>query len=309
MYNSRFGVTISDLAEELAVTQKTVRRTLNTLEVSFPVVQEKRDGRKHFKLMAGFQQEFEVPFMPAELMSLYFFKDFMAPLEGTGFEDQFRMLIKKIENGIPDSARKFCDHLENSFRTRVTHLPRYQDNRLVMKLLNKSVCERKAIKITYYSYSSKRMSKRKIHPYCMYFYDGTIYIVAKDFLSKETRIFNMTRVRKAELINENFKLPKDFDAQTYFKDAFGIFHEGESHKVVIEFSKSVAPFIEEKVWHESQEIKSMGNGKIRLSMTLSSLKEVKAWVLGFAHHAKIIEPQQLVDDVKENLERMMKAYS
>lgn len=308
LLNSRYGVEIPELANELNVHPKTIRRTLNTLESAFPITVDEHEGKKRFKLIQGFKQEFDVPFLPTELMSLYFFKDFLLPLQGTGFEEQFLMIIKKIENGIPESAKRFCDQLENSFRTRVTQLPSHKDTKFIMKQVNDAVCELKALKITYFSYSSKRTAVRKIHPYCLYYFDGTIYIVAKDFLSHEIRIFNVERVRKAEVLKERFTKPKDFVAEDYFNDAFGIFKGKDMTTVVIEFSKSVAPFILEKKWHHSQQIKHLPQGKVELRMTLSSLAEVKSWVLSFGKHAKVTAPAELVKEIKEDVRKMRDLY-
>lgn len=309
LYTSRYGVNIGELAEEFNTSQKTIRRDLNVLEASFlPLTEEKREGKKYFKLMPGYLQEFDVPFQPAELMALYFFKDFLAPLEGTGFEDQFRMLVNKIENGIPEGAKAFCNKLQKSFRTRISHKPNYKDMKLIIEQLNKAVCERKAISILYYSYSSKRTAKRKVHPYCLYYYQGSIYLVGKDFLSKERRTFNIERIRKINVLKDTFKLPDDFDAENYFNNSFGIFKEKEATTVVLEFSSSVSPFIQERIWHPSQKIEELPQGKIRLTMQVEGLKELKSWVMGFTHHVEVMEPETLRQEIKKDVEAMQKIY-
>lgn len=310
MYTTRHGVTVPELSREFGKNEKTIRRDLSFIESSlFPVVEERKNGIKHFKLMHGFMQEFEVPFQPAELMSLYFFKDFLMPLEGTGFEDQFRMLIAKIENGIPEGAKAFCQRLEKSFRSRLPSRVDYSNMRSVIKTVNDAVCDHRALEITYFSYSSKRTAKRKIHPYCLYYYQGAIYVIAWDQLSKEVRTFNMERIRKINPLKERFQVPDKFDPADYFDASFGIFTGKDRQEIEIHFGKTVAPFIRERIWHKSQKIKTSDNGRIILTMTLTNTKELKSWVMGFCEHAEVIRPLELREEIKRDLKRMVGKYS
>jgi predicted DNA-binding transcriptional regulator YafY len=310
LYTSRQGVTINQLAEDFGTSVKTIRRDLHFIENAyFPVIENKcEDGKKRFKLMQGFMEEFDVPFAPAELMSLYFFKDFLMPLEGTGFEKPFRHLINKIENGIPEQAKAFCDRLEQSFRTRVSQRVDYSGSRFVVKVLNESICDRTAIKITYFSYSSKKTSKRKIYPYCLYYYQGAIYVVAKDELSKEERTFNVERIRQAEKLTEPFVLPKKFNAADYFKESFGIF-KSEPTKVVVLFDKSVAPYIKERIWHPSQVVEAHEKEGVKLTIKVSGTREIKSWIMGFCEHAVVVEPQELKEEIKRDIGRMTTNYT
>lgn len=118
----------------------------------------------------------------------------------------------------------------------------------------------------------------------------------------------MERIRKVWPLKERFQLPKDFDTATYFKDSFGIFKEKETASVVIVFSKSVASFIQERQWHPSQKIKMLSGGRIQLSVTVTSTREIKAWIMGFCEHAWVLEPKTLHEEIKKDLEKMVRVY-
>ncbi|MBF0103893.1 MAG: WYL domain-containing transcriptional regulator [Deltaproteobacteria bacterium] len=310
LYTSRQGVAINDLASEFKTSTKTIRRDLCFLENSlFPLVEHKDDqGKKRFKLMQGYKEEFDVPFAPAELMSLYFFKDFLAPLEGTGFEVPFRRLINKIENGIPEQAKAFCDRLEKSFRTRIAQKVDYTSSKIIVQIVNNAICDRRPIKIKYFSYSSKRTTIRKIEPYCLYYYHGAIYVVAKDFLSRELRTFNVERIRKAIKLDSSFSLPKNFNAADYFKESFGIFKD-DIVTVVAVFDNAVSPFIQERIWHPHQRIETLTGGRVKLTIPVAGTREIKTWLMGFCEHVEVVEPQSLREEIIKDIKKMGGVYS
>ena len=79
------------------------------------------------------------------------------------------------------------------------------------------------------------------------------------------------------------------------------------YEVVIRFDGEVADYIREKRWHASQKLRGLPKGGLELKLKLSSLKEIERWILGWAGHAVVLEPPELVDRVRAAAERMMNA--
>src|SRR5207344_1256329 len=65
--------TTQALAEEHDVTERTIRRDIEALqEAGFPLYDDRQDGRKVWRLVAGYKQRLTQSFTLAELSALYF---------------------------------------------------------------------------------------------------------------------------------------------------------------------------------------------------------------------------------------------
>jgi proteasome accessory factor B len=106
-----------------------------------------------------------------------------------------------------------------------------------------------------------------------------------------------------------FNLPKDFDPQQYLSLSFGILQsDGSVHKVRVRFDKTAARYVTEKSWHTSQQLTKQPDGSLLAEFQLSDLRELKAWLLSFAQHAEVLEPESLRSEMKETIQAMQNVY-
>lgn len=78
--------------------------------------------------------------------------------------------------------------------------------------------------------------------------------------------------------------------------------------MTVEFDVATAPEIRARRWHPSQRLATAPDGRVRLSFVVGDLATVRTWVLGFGHHARVIEPAALVADVRTELEAALGRY-
>jgi hypothetical protein len=126
----------------------------------------------------------------------------------------------------------------------------------------------------------------------------------------EVRTFLLDRMRDTEVsATERFELPPDFKIDDHFQGQFGIWRGTQSIKVVVDFDARVADLVRSRKVHTTQKIASLPDGSLRLSMVVGELTEVISWVLGFGETARVIEPPDLVERVKGELQQALANYS
>jgi predicted DNA-binding transcriptional regulator YafY len=108
---------------------------------------------------------------------------------------------------------------------------------------------------------------------------------------------------------ERFDLPADFQIDQYFQGEFGIWRDPKPHKVVIDFDAKAAEYVRMRKVHHSQKLAAISGGGVRLSMTVGNLNQVVSWVLEWGARVKVIEPEDLADRVREELEGALALYS
>jgi predicted DNA-binding transcriptional regulator YafY len=61
--------------------------------------------------------------------------------------------------------------------------------------------------------------------------------------------------------------------------------------------------------HASQKLAAIGGGGVRLTMTVGNLNQVVSWVLEWGARAKVVEPEELADRVREELQGALGLYA
>lgn len=83
---------------------------------------------------------------------------------------------------------------------------------------------------------------------------------------------------------------------------------GPDRNVVVRFSPSVARSVAEKTWHRTQRVEWNEDGSLDLHVTVSGLKEISLWILGYGKEAEVLGPDELREIVKSNIEEMICRY-
>lgn len=147
------------------------------------------------------------------------------------------------------------------------------------------------------------------HPYALVIWRGELFAVG--WSARVSRVDVVPVERIAEAVpseKRRFAVPEDFDLGAYLHGAFGVHSPAEPQRVTVEFDVATAPEIRARRWHPSQRLATAPDGRVRLSFVVGDLNAVRAWVLGFGQHARVIEPAALVAEVRAELEAALGRY-
>lgn len=91
-------------------------------------------------------------------------------------------------------------------------------------------------------------------PYCVKFYDGRWYVLARRAQQGDMRIFALDRVEAVHPTAVSFRLPEGFDAREYFADHFGVvIDQTEPCRIVLRAYGDHIPYLRSLPLHPSQE--------------------------------------------------------
>ncbi len=124
------------------------------------------------------------------------------------------------------------------------------------------------------------------------------------------RTLLLDRMSDAECaVTERFALPPDFSIDEYFQGQFGVWRGESTQHVVVEFAPRVAEFVRSRRVHASQRLEALPGGGVRLHLDIGDLTELVPWVLGFGETARAVEPAELVERVRAELDGALRAYA
>ena len=300
--------TAQDLADEHGVTERTIRRDIEALqEAGFPLYDERSDGRKIWRLVEGYKQRLTQTFSLAELSALYFSKNLMSFLGGAPFAQDLEAAFAKIREALPARSLPYLERIQDLFMARPDPWKDYSRKQDVIVNLVDATLHQKQVKISYFSFNSRRSKSYTVDPYRLVYYHGGLYLYARAHEYGEVRTFAVERVEKIEVLEEGFEVPADFSVSEYGRGAFGI-TGGEPQTVEVLVAPSMAAYIRERVWHESQEMEDRPDGSVLLRMNVAPGFELKSWIKGFLPHAQVLKPASLRDEIAADLAQSLKSF-
>ena len=118
-----------------------------------------------------------------------------------------------------------------------------------------SLKENVAIKFTYQPFSrSNATPDIELEPYFLKIFRQRWYITGRNTKEDKIKTYALDRMKDVILGQEQFSIPEDFDAESYFKHSFGIvFSQGEVKHVAIKTSARQAKYFRALPLHSSQQ--------------------------------------------------------
>ncbi len=247
------------------------------------------------------EENFKLPAISikeSDLFAIYLTEELLAQYEGTPFYDSLSSVFKKIEDSLPDKIALESPH--NTTRFTVFPPP--------STTIRHGVWETVFKKLRFeYQPPGQVPGNREIDPYHAVRYDSDWYVIGFCHLRDEIRTFSLSRMNYASSLEEKFTFPAGFDFHKITSSRFGVhWGDAETH-VKLWLSPTVVPYVLERTWHPSQDILHSEEDSIILSLTVNHMPELKRWVLSWGMEAKVLEPEQLVQDIQVEIKNMSAA--
>lgn len=313
------GRTLADLATQVGVSERTVRRDLDELRsADIDIELTRLDGRAAACLVEASYST--VPITRRERYTLLAVRSVFDVLRGTPLHDDVISVLAKLEQRLNTAERK--EHA--TLRERFAFVPdggtkAYEGKDDIVDALQTGILSRKLVRYAYKD-SRGRVQRGHLAPFALLLYRHGLYAVGcrgsdvEIDTSKWRRslgVFAVERFSDAEHLRErSFEIPADFRIDEVLHGAFGI-HVGDlakARRVVIEFSREKAALVEARVWHPTQQLERGDDGKVRLSFSCTNLVPVVSWVLEWGPHARALEPPELVESVVDELDHARGQY-
>ena len=302
------GLTVSEIAKREETGIRTIYRDLEALQVAgFPLYNERVENANRWAFIDTFKFKIPAPFTLTELMSLYVYKDLLRFLKGTPFFDSLESVFKKIQSTLPPQALSYLDQIQSVFHVGIKPYKEYGKFREILNQVSTAALECRRVDMVYRSLHRKENTLRKVDPYKVWFYDGTIYLIGHCHLRDEVRMFVLDRINLLNVTNERFSVPKDFNLDDFMRHSFKVMHD-EVYTVKVRISPGWARWVGEKIWHESQKAQKKGDGSLELTFRVAGLDEIKRWILSFGPEAVVLEPETLRNMIRKALFNTLTIY-
>lgn len=228
-------------------------------------------------------------------------------------EKKSNELIKKIESlSSRYEAQQLQRQVYTSNRIKTLNESIYYN----VDLLHDAINENSQIKFHYFQWNAdKKMELRKdgayyvVSPWGLSWDDENYYMVAFDAAANKIKHYRVDKMLHIELIGEEREGKNHFDKfdmALYAKKMFGMF-AGEEESVKIECHNRLAGVMIDRFGKDITMIKK-DSEHFTVNVKVAVSKQFLAWVMALGSDAKIIGPDWVVQQVKDELKRLYELY-
>ncbi len=306
----RTGATIHELARLVKVSTRTIRRDLQALqEAGFALFDEGEENEtKRWKLdqqpFRGLQEGLSV----ADVAALYLSRSILEAISGWPLADELRGAFAKLEGALNPRMREFLSTLPQVLSAKAGPRAPAHSGRLVdlTRRLFDAVRDRRVIEMRYFSAASRRTKVYEVQPYRLALAHGGLYLVGWVPAYDEFRTFAADRIERLSVREDTFRRTRELPADV-FGSSLGVF-SAAPEDIELEFDTRIAPYLRGRVWHDSQVLRELPDGRLSLTLSVSNDWALRSWVLGFGGSVRVVRPTALADAVLDEAKRTAARY-
>ncbi len=306
----RTGVTIHELARSVRVTTRTIRRDLQALQEAGFAVYDEGEGHetKRWKLDAQPFRAVHEGLSISDVAALYLSRSVVEAVSGWPLADELRAAFTKIERALNPRMREFLSTLPHVVSAKAGPRAGRGADRLVdvTRRLFDAARDRRVIEMRYFSAASRRAKTYVAHPYRLALAQGGVYLIAWVPQYDQFRTFAAERIERLTIGDDTFRKTRELPADV-FGSSMGVFW-APAEDIAVEFDAALAPHVRGRIWHDSQQLEDLPNGRLRMTLHVSNDWALRSWLLGFGAAVRVLAPASLADALRDELTRAARQY-
>ena len=286
------GASVHDFARRFGTRRETIYRDLRTLEdAGYAVVGDNEGHLSRPHLLEG-RRTPQVRFTSDELTAL----DWAAAQATAGpFSEALDGACQKLQ---AMSAALGKESVGVAEVTDSWGPPTPATAPAVLLRLAEGILRRRACMVTYRTPDSAEPKKYQYHPYRLLNVAGAFYCVGKVPTRDSLTTLAIHRISEIELMADSFTVDQTHALDRHRQEAFGVVWE-EPINVVLRFRADQAPYVAERQWHPSQELKWLPDGSLELTFSAGGTFEITRWILGWGDAVAVLRPEALRKQIQE----------
>jgi predicted DNA-binding transcriptional regulator YafY len=299
--NTKRNFTAQDVAYEFNISVRTAHRYLLELsEMGVPLYTE--PGRNGGYRILNNRVLPPIIFDEDEAFSIFYAFQALKYYQSLPFDININSVSRKLYASLPSDVRKKIDRLDSilSFWNIKRSVPSPY-----LKEIIEAASENQIISIEYMSKSKN--TTREIAPVGVYSYDGFWYMPAFDLLRNEIRVFRLDRILSLE------SLQKKYDPQISlidWLDNHTAQKTNDTIRLYVELTREGMRQCSSQVWLESHIIiTNEAHGFIDIEIDKCEIEFVTKFFYQLGTNAKVIEPREIIDNIRKQSQDILMHYS
>ena len=181
--------------------------------------------------------------------------------------------------------------------------------------------DNRRIRIQYHKYSSAESKQYTLEPYCLKLYNRRWYMLVKKADAptpsedKDKKgdlfIFSLDRIESIEILQTKYTIDKNFDAEVYFNDCFGIMVDGslKAERIVLRAYGLTPYYLRDLPMHHTQKEIKRSEEYTDFEYKLRPAEDFIEHLLSLSTRVRVIEPVWLAKEMQQRLKDALSLYN
>jgi predicted DNA-binding transcriptional regulator YafY len=297
--------------EQFSVTKRTVERDLQALSAVFPLMSDDRNKPFGWSWLPN-AVNFNIPGLSDnEALTLVMVEQHLKMLLPTTTLTQLQPYFKSARQHLDQIA---CEGNIRSWLDKVRAVPPAQpllpaqiDEEIQQSVYSALLADRQ-IEISYLKRGADELRQYRLHPLALVQRGPVSYLYCLVNSDDRPRTFAMHRIRSAQVLTDQAKIPADFSIDTLIASGELGFGEGRQIHLEAVFQHGAGDHLFETPVSANQVLAKTRDSKLRLKATVADTQQLVWWLLGFGGSVEIIKPLSLRKRMAEEIETMSGVY-
>jgi hypothetical protein len=172
-----------------------------------------------------------------------------------------------------------------------------------------AMTEGNEIVIGYQKYTSSETDTYTIRPYAVKEFAKRWYIIGYCLERKGMRVYGLDRIKSLDLTDRNFRMPKDFDVDSFFATSFGIYiPDGPGLTITFRTNHTEARFLRDLPIHKSQKEIASDYDSVTFSIFVSPNKALIMEFCKYGGGLEVLGPESVRNQVAAELAKAADMY-
>jgi predicted DNA-binding transcriptional regulator YafY len=297
MLLNRDRISAKEFSQKFAVSVRTVYRDIEAINLAgIPVISyQGNDGG--FGIMENYRIDRQVLTLPDMFTILTALKGVNTGIENIGIESVF----EKIKNLVPKNK---SGEMEKHFGSIAIDLMPWgfrEREKTTFRTIQDSISRNLLLKIRYDS-SKGETSERTIEPMTLLLMGYSWYLFAFCRLRENFRLFRLSRIREAEIMNESFSR-----REATYRDYVSHEQQGDSMvHLILKFSPEAKTRVLDYIREEQIEIQDDGSMIVKISYPEDEW--VYSNILSYGEHVEVLSPPHIRKIIQEKTKKILSKY-
>lgn len=178
-----------------------------------------------------------------------------------------------------------------------------------------AIKENRILNITYHNYWKDEEHNFDVEPFCLKLFRQRWYLVARStytyYYEKGPRIYSLDRIKNIKKTDKTFEMPKDWYAQEFFADCFGVIacDKTKAEYVKLKVNAGQANYIRDLKLHESQEETELNDAYSIFTYYLRPTFDFQQELLSHGEDIEVLAPLWLRKELASKIKRMWNQYN
>lgn len=300
------GFTINEILERVnrwgaGAQKRTIDRDIDELSQNYAILEEERGNKTYYKA-SKFNMK-NVDLTVSDMLALSFMKRVMKTYQNSLVGKDAVNILEKIEQGTGQLNQELIANLSDTLLLEDEAVvdgvivPEYE------KLIRNAIDCKNIVEIEYMDWKTQKTTTRRIHPLRLKMIEKRISVEAFCELRNEIRTFRLSRMKKVSVMEEKFNMDEKHINET--NSSFIHMSGNQVCDIQLQFIGDTAKYIKEYECDKADKIIDIDDGII-FEKKAAITDEVIRFVLSFGKNAKVLEPKELKERVRQEIVQMYK---